>query len=125
MGFISWTPGSDLVKKLLLISAFTLALFLVSSDHAFAMMHGQGHRGPYGGYCRGPKWGWYGARRHVKTVEEVRELLTEFLKDTPFAVGEIYDRESYFEVEIQSEDGSEIVDILIVDKRTCRIRSKY
>ena len=89
------------------------------------MMHGEGHRGPYGGYCRGPKWGWYGAHRHVKTVEEVRELLAVFLRESSLVTGEIREEESYFEAEIVNREKGEIVDVLIVDKRTCRIRSKY
>ena len=100
-------------------------MFLFGSDQAFAMMHGKGHHGPYGGYCRGPKWGWYGARRDIKTVKEVRELLTVFLHETSLIIGDIREEEAYFEADILNEESGEVVDILIVDKRTCRIRSKY
>ena len=89
------------------------------------MMHGQGrHMGPYGGYCQGPRWGWYGAGRQVKTVEEVQALVTDFLGETALSTGEIRNRETYFEVEVKDEDGK-VIDLLIIDKRTCRIRSAY
>ena len=113
------------MKKLVLITAFLLLTSLSVPGDVLAMMHGQGrHTRPYGGYCKGPRWGWYGAGRQVKTVEEVKELVTDFLGDTDLSTGEIQERETYFEVEIKDE-GGEIIDLLIVDKRTCRIRSAY
>jgi hypothetical protein len=113
------------VKKIVFLTAVVISLSLVGPDQASAMMHREGHHSPYGGYCRGPKWGWYGARRDVKTVKEVRELLTVFLRGTSLTVGEIRDMKVYFEAEIVNGDNGEVVDVLIVDKRTCRIRSKY
>ena len=107
------------------LSVLFICFCLFGSDQAFAMMHGKGHRGSYGGYCRGPKWGWYGARRDIKTVSEVRELLAVFLRGTSMSIGEIREEESYFEADIVNGDGTEVLDVLIVDKRTCRIRSKY
>jgi hypothetical protein len=80
--------------------------------------------GRYGGYCKGPRWGWYGAGRHVRTEEEVRELVADFIGETDLSAGEIRDEETYFEVEIMDKEG-EVIDLLIVDKRTCRIRSVY
>jgi len=105
------------------IITVTLLLFL-SPVGSFAMMHGPGpHMGPYGGYCRGPKWGWYGARRQVRTKKEVKELVTDFLSGTGMVPGQIHDRGSYFEVQIIKN--GEAVDLLIVDKATCRMRSAY
>ena len=113
------------MKKLVLITAFLALTSLAMPDDVFAMMHGQGrHMRPYGGYCKGPRWGWYGAGRQVKTVEEVKELVTDFLDDTALSTGEIQGRKTYYEVEIKDE-GGEVIDLLIVDKRTGRIRSAY
>ena len=118
-------PQEMIMKKLVLITAFLALASLAVPDDVLAMMHGQGrHMRPYGGYCKGPRWGWYGAGRQVKTVEEVKELVTEFLGDTDLTTGGIQERETYFEVEIKDEKG-EVIDLLIVDKRTCRIRSAY
>jgi len=125
MGFFPWTPGDETVKKFVLITVAVIFMFLVYSDQASAMMHGEGHHGPYGGYCRGPKWGWYGAHRNVNTVDEVRELLTVFLQDTSVTVGVIREEKAYYEAQIIDKEDGEVVDVLIVDKRTCRIRSKY
>ncbi len=118
-------PQEMIMKKLVLITAFLALASLAVPDDVLAMMHGQGrHMRPYGGYCKGPRWGWYGAGRQVKTVEEVKELVTDFLGDTDLTTGGIQERETYFEVQIKDE-GGEIIDLLIVDKRTCRIRSAY
>ena len=112
--------------KKLIFSLIAVTIILgISPVDSFAMMHGKGrHMGRYGGYCKGPKWGWYGAGRHVRTEEEVRELVSEFLTDTELTAGEIRDEDTYYEVDIRDANG-EIVDLLIVDKRTCRIRSAY
>ena len=113
------------MKKLVLITAFLALASLSLPSDVFAMMHGQGrHMGPYGGYCKGPRWGWYGAGRRVKTEQEVRELVAEFLVETEFTPGVIRDEVTYFEVEVKDKD-DEVVDLLIVDKKTCRIRSAY
>jgi hypothetical protein len=113
------------MKKLVLITLLLALASLSIPGDVFAMMHGQGrHMGPYGGYCKGPRWGWYGAGRQVKTVEEVRELVSEFLVETDLSAGEIRDLDTYFEVDVKDEEG-EVIDLLIVDKRTCRIRSAY
>ena len=118
-------PQVITMKKLVLLTAFLALTSLSVPGDVLAMMHGQGrHMRPYGGYCKGPRWGWYGAGRQVKTMEEVRELVTDFLGDTDLSTGEIQERETYFEIEIKDE-GGEIIDLLIVDKRTCRIRSAY
>jgi hypothetical protein len=113
------------MKKLVLITFLLAMTSLAMPDDAFAMMHGKGrHMGPYGGYCKGPRWGWYGAGRQVKTEAEVRQLVTEFLTETGFFVGQVREEETYFEVEIKDEE-DEVIDLLIVDKRTCRMRSAY
>lgn len=113
------------MKKLVLITFLLALTSLAMPDDGFAMMHGKGHHmGPYGGYCKGPRWGWYGAGHQVKTEQEVRQLVDEFLSKTEFSAGAIREEETYFEVEIKDGEG-EVVDLLIVDKRTCRIRSAY
>ena len=114
-----------MMKKLyLFLIPIALMVFLTPGE-SLAMMHGQGHQmGRYGGYCKGPRWGWYGAGRHVRTEKEARELLADFLKETELTVADVRDEKTYFEVEIRDKE-DEVVDLLIVDKRTCRIRSAY
>lgn len=113
------------MKKVFLISLLLAMMSWAVPHDALAMMHGPGRQmGPYGGYCKGPRWGWYGARRQVRTEAEVKDLVSEFLSGTGYKAGEIRDRDTYFEVDIMDEEG-ERADLLIVDKRSCRIRSAY
>lgn len=79
-------------------------------------------RRPYGDYCDGSRWGRYGANDPVKTAKDARERLKQFFEDDDVVVGAITERARYFEAEIQDSDG-EIVDRVIIDKRTGRIRS--
>lgn len=79
---------------------------------------------PYGGYCRGPRWGWYGARNPVKTVEDARKLLERYFEGENVVIGKIVEREWYFEADIRDKKDN-MVDRVIVDKRTGRIRSIY
>jgi hypothetical protein len=119
------------MKKLALSIIFTVLILSLSPLDSWAQMHrDRVEPRPFGGYCRGPRWGWYGAPRDVKSTSEVRQLLKEFLKDTELSVGEIRDMGRFYEADIveaeeNAEGGIAVVDVLVVDKRTCRIRSKY
>lgn len=81
-------------------------------------------RRAYGDYCRGPRWGWYGAKDPVRSAKDARERLQIFFEDEDVIVGKITERETYFQAEIASAAG-EVVDEVIIDKRTGRIRSIY
>lgn len=81
-------------------------------------------RAPYGHYCPGPRWGWYGAKKAVKTVEEARKILEEYLKGYDVLIDTIKEKEWFFEARIKDKNNT-LLDILIVDKRTGRIRSIY
>jgi hypothetical protein len=117
-------------RTFIFLAVILLGLVGPGARDAFAMRHGgrnmgDEHMNRYGGYCMNKRWGgMYGARRTVTTEEEVKALLKEFLKETDLSVGEVRDRDTYFEADIFSAD-KEKIDILIVDKRTCRIRSAY
>ncbi len=108
------------MKKLLFATICAIAVYSsVDSGAAFAM---NGWRGPFGGYCRGPEWGWYGARRAVKSAEEARRIVLEYYSGDGIKLGGVRDRRLFYEVEINDKDGI-LVDVVIVDKRTGRIRS--
>lgn len=110
--------------KISLITVFFIVLALVPDPSAHAI-NGRGHgKNPYGGYCPGPGRGWYGAKKSVKTSEEAREILLEYFKGDNVIVGEIKEREWIFEVEIKDKE-NKVIDIVIVHKRTGRIRSIY
>lgn len=81
------------------------------------------HR-PYGGYCRGPRWGWYGAQTPVRTEQDARKHLEAYFSEKDLKVGTITDRGRHFLAEILDTKDS-VVDVVIINKRTGRIRSLY
>ena len=83
----------------------------------------RGHR-PYGGYCQGPRWGWYGARTPVRTREDARRHLEKFFEGQEVVIGAITPRGRHFLADILDKD-KKIIDRVIIDKRTGRIRSLY
>jgi hypothetical protein len=107
---------------ILFLLTLTLAIAMVVPS-AWGMNYMRSSQ-PYGGYCRGMKWGWYGASRAINNVVEVRSLLAEYLKESDLTIGEIQDDGAYFKANIYDKDGIE-ADILIVEKRSSRIRSIY
>ncbi|MFN3479133.1 MAG: hypothetical protein ACK415_02005 [Thermodesulfovibrionales bacterium] len=80
---------------------------------------------PYGDYCPGSRRGWYGARKQVLTLREAEIILTEyFSRYGDMKVVNIQEKKRFFIAEIRDKNDS-IVDIVILDKRTGRIRSIY
>lgn len=79
----------------------------------------------YGNYWRSSKWGWYGARRVVKTPLEAKEILDQFLlHNRGIRVVKIVDKPHFFIAEIINSRGA-IVDLILIDKRTGRMRSMF
>jgi len=79
----------------------------------------------YGNYWRSNKWGWYGARRVVKTPLEAKEILEQFLlNNRGLRVVKIVDKPHFFIAEIINSRGT-IIDLILIDKRTGRIRSMF
>lgn len=79
----------------------------------------------YGKYCYDSKRGWYGAKKTVKTDSDAREILLQsFAPYKDIKIGIIKEKDSFFEAEITDEKG-DVVDYVIIDKRTGRIRSVY
>ena len=109
--------------KNLLLLAIILTTFVVLPDSQVLAMNGWGDgRYPYGDYC--PMQGWYGARKPVRTADEAKRILQEYFKNEPVVIGNIKEREWFFEAEIKDKNNN-LLDIVIVDKRTGRIRSTY
>lgn len=79
-------------------------------------------RRPYGDYCEDWRSGRYGAKDPVKTVDDARKRLERYFEDDDVVVGKITEQDSYFEADIRNPAG-ELVDRVIIDKRTGRIRS--
>lgn len=77
-------------------------------------------RHPYGGSRRGA----YGEKKEVLTIDDARKILKEYFLKRDVKIGEINEKEYYFEAEILDRRNN-LVDKVIIDKRTGRIRSIY
>ncbi|HGJ66057.1 TPA: hypothetical protein ENS27_11810 [bacterium] len=80
---------------------------------------------PYGAYCPdGRRW-IYGERFEVKDINSAREILKKFYeKNDDVTVGEITEKRGFFEANIYNKEGK-LIDILIIHKKSGRIRSIY
>ena len=80
----------------------------------------QGERSPYGG----SKAGMYGEKREIKTSADAQKILKDYFSKRDVRIKEIKEKELYFEAEILDKNGT-LIDKVIIDKRTGRIRSIY
>jgi hypothetical protein len=108
-----------------------LAIFLSISDYSFAQGLNKGEKGAtecqpvYGHYWRSYKWGWYGARRVVRTPVEAKEIIEQvFITHGGIRIGKILDKPRFYVAEIVNGKGF-VIDLLLIDKRTGRIRSMF
>jgi hypothetical protein len=116
-----------MIMKKFILWALVLSVGIFSvSPESFAQPGGGCWREgrPYGGYYRGPRWGWYGARTQVKTASDARTLLSRYFDGQDLVIGEITERKWHFEAAIKDNKGN-LVDRVLLDRRTGRIRSIY
>jgi plasmid stability protein len=111
------------MRKTILLT-FIAAILLMLPDTPVSAANGCPHKTPYGDYCPGPHRGWYGAGKHVKTEAEARQILEEYFKGEKVVITVVREKERFFEAEIRDENKA-LLDVVIVDKRTGRIRSTY
>ena len=79
----------------------------------------------YGQYWRSYKWGWYGAKRVVKTSGEANDIIVQFyVPANGIRIRKIIEGSRFFHADIINSKGV-VVDKVIIDKRTGRIRSIY
>lgn len=108
----------------LLLLFLTLMVPVVSE----AQQGGPGmYRGmPYGQFCPGPRSRPYGAPKAVGTVGDARQLIESYFTGCGqrLRCGKIEEKTGYFEADMLNREGV-VVDKVIVDKRTGRIRSIY
>lgn len=93
--------------------------------HGYGM--GPGMMGPYDYRYDEPRGPNYGQPRETLNEEDAKtriENMLEYSRNPNLKVGKIEDKGDYFEVEITTKDGS-LVDKLLVDKDTGRMRSVY
>jgi hypothetical protein len=80
----------------------------------------QGEKYPYGGSQNGT----YGQKKEVSSVDDAKKVLTEYFSKKEVKIGEIKEKKLYFEAHILDKNDN-LIDIVIIDKRTGRIRSIY
>jgi hypothetical protein len=79
----------------------------------------------YGHYWRSYKWGWYGARREVRTPVEAKEIIEQLLlQDRGIRVVRMRERAHFYIAEIINSRGV-LVDLILIDKRSGRVRSMF
>ncbi len=81
----------------------------------------------YGRPCPGPRGGGpYGQRKVMKTAEEAKQAIEAYFADSGQAVQvtNVERKKWYFEADIAGPDGK-LIDKVIIDRRTGRIRSIY
>ncbi len=71
----------------------------------------------------GPKKGRYGEKQSVITKDAARSMLKDQIKGDA-KIGKTRERKLYYEFDITGKDGK-LIDRVIIDKRTGRIRSVY
>lgn len=82
-------------------------------------------RPTFGNYCQGPRWGWYGAKRMIKSPAEAIDALHHMYADLPDTkIGRITEKPRFFEAEILDKNGN-LIDLVIIDKKSGRIRSIF
>ncbi len=115
------------MKKTAIATSIIVVLMALSAAPVFAMDHcGTDHCccSPFGSYCEGSEWGWYGANRAVRSAGEAEQMIKSFFLPEKVSVTNLQDKSAFFEAEVRGKDNA-VIDMVIVDKRTGRIRSIY
>jgi len=76
------------------------------------------------GRCGKRRGDWYGARQPVVTAAEARGLLLNYFSGEGYTVSDVSEKRWGFRAEILDKDGK-VVDRVMIDKRSGRIRSLY
>jgi hypothetical protein len=104
---------------ILIAATVLVSLLNIFPCHLYAS-DGVADRYPYG---RSMKDG-YGERRAVATVDEARKVLKDYFSRKGVVIQDIKERDWFFEAEVTDRSGK-VIDRVIVDKRTGRIRSIF
>lgn len=114
-------------KTLFIAILSTIFLLLIINIRIFAQHDNgkwKGSKYHYGTYYADPRERCYGERKAIRDERDARKVLLKHFSPSRETIGNIKDRNLFFEVEIRNKD-NKIVDRLIIDKRTGRIRSVY
>lgn len=76
------------------------------------------------GWCGKRKGDWYGARRPVTSIGDAREQLAKYFSGQQVVVAEVAEKQWRFEADLLDSCGK-VVDRVMIDKRSGRVRSIY
>jgi len=76
------------------------------------------------GWCGKRKGDWYGARRPVTSIDDAREQLAKYFSGQRVVVAEVTEKPWRFEADVLDSCGK-VVDRVMIDKRSGRVRSIY
>ena len=118
-------------RTLLFLAILTFTLFLITAV-SYAEQPNESNKAQtecaptYGNYAPGERWGWYGARREVKTPLEALEILQKIIviHHAGIRVGKIREGVRFYMAEIVNTKG-QVVDVIVIDRQSGRIRSAY
>lgn len=68
--------------------------------------------------------GSFGEKKEITTAEEARKAFKKHFEKKDLSIGDVIEKELYFEAEIKDRKNT-VIDKVVVDKRTGRIRSIY
>jgi hypothetical protein len=107
-------------KILTLILLLSISILLLSPDHVSAKRDKKSVT-PYGDFCN--RVSHYGTHKHMLDNKQVKIALEHYFGRKGFSI-EIVNSKGQF-VKAAVKDSAEIVDIIIFDRQTGRIRSVY
>jgi len=76
------------------------------------------------GWCGKRKGDWYGARRPVTSIDDARDQLAKYFSGQQVVVAEVAEKKWRFEADLLDSCGK-VVDRVMIDKRSGRVRSIY
>ncbi len=113
------------MKKALLVTFVVAGLIASSLTPVSAAEHCGPDKcccSPFGSYCRGSQWGWYGARKIVRTAVEAEKIIINYFSPEKVSVANLREKSTFFEAEVIGKNNA-VIDVVIVDKNSGRLRS--
>jgi hypothetical protein len=119
-GLLNFREANRMNKKSCILLLFLMpAVFFHCGPFAYAQ-----DASPYNDFRKSRTETRYGEKRPVASAEEAKKVLIDFFREKDVRIGQITEKELFFEAEIRDKN-NELIDKMIVDKRTGRVRSIY
>ncbi len=107
--------------KIFISTIITVVFILILTATPLLAWHGREAVTPYGDFC--PMASKYGMHRHNISIEEAKEALSEYYKEKGLNIWIVEIRGRFIKINVT--DGKKIVDTVIFDRHTGRLRSIY